>query len=127
MLFYMNSKQRLANLLTQHGWPSLPEEMLPETVVVIADDQLVDIAGGCLYKTDSDIAILEFLCVNPQYDKIKRRAALDEVISRLCKTAKILGYTKIFTTAEHPGLISRYENHGFLVTDKNVQHLVRIL
>lgn len=123
----MELKKRLIKLLKSQGWPELPEAMLPENVTVLSDAQLVDIAGGCLYQTDSDIAILEFLCVNPQYDKIKRRAALDEVIKKLCEQAKKLGYTKVFTSCQHGGLINRYEKHGFAKTDSNMQNLVRTL
>ena len=106
----------------QHEWPSIPLDFLPKVGIIIDD-----CAAGFLYSTDSKICWLEFIVVDPRSDKAKRRAALDTLISSASEIAKEMGHSVIFTSASHEGLISRYINDGFQITDKTMTNLMRIL
>lgn len=102
------------------GWPVIPPEMLPGTGVVVPG-----LAAGFLYKTDSAIAILEFVVANPASDKMERRAALDAVIEALLAYAALVGARAVFTSCQHPSLLARYQNHGFQITDTGMTNLIR--
>jgi len=105
-----------------HDWPVMPPESLSQYGLVIPG-----VAAGFLYKTDSNIAWLEFLISNPEVNKEARSKGLDAIIEGLSAEAKRLGFKTVFTSSYHPGLIKRYEKHQFVKTDENVTQLVRIL
>lgn len=106
----------------KHKWGVLPPEMLPKTGFVVES-----YCAGFLYKTDSSIAILEFIISNPSTDKEKRAEALDLLISTLITKAKEDGHSAIFSSIQHPSLISRYKKHGFVTGDLNMTNMVRVL
>lgn len=105
---------------TAQKWPVIPREMLPGTGAIVPGR-----AAGFLYKTDSQIAWLEFVVANPASDKMERRAALDAVIQSLLATAQSMGFRAVFTSCQHPGLTARYQEHGFQVTDTGMTNLIR--
>jgi len=103
-----------------HGWMAPDQDMLPEHGFIINN-----ICAGFLYKTDSKIAWLEFIISNPRSEKLERNKALDLLIEQLYSRAKELGFKAIFTSATHKGLIERYKDHGFVVTDTSMTNLVK--
>lgn len=103
-----------------HDWPCPDQEMLPETGFIVED-----ICAGFLYKTDSKIALLEFIISNPQTTKEKRANGLDILITALCEEAKKLEFKAIFTSVQHKKLIQRYENHGFVIADNDMKNMVK--
>ncbi len=104
------------------GWPGVPQDHLPETGFVVEG-----IASGFLYKTDSKIAWLEFIIANPSTTKEERSEALDLIIDKLLETAKELNFKNVFSTAQHPKLLERYQKHGFTIGDQNMTNLMRSL
>ena len=129
-------KTRELDLKTDYGdlkrwwrtwsWPAVPEELLPG-VGLIVESKTQKLAMGFLYSTDSDFAWIEWITGNPDADKFQRREALDILIDELSERAKADGFTTVFTTMKHPGLIERALLHGFVVTDKDMTNLVRRL
>ena len=105
-----------------HDWPSIPLTFLPTTGIIVDD-----CAAGFIYSTDSKICWLEFIVVDPKSDKTYRREALNTLMNEAAKIAKEMGHSAIFTSASHEGLIERYKNNGFKVTDKNMTNLMRII
>lgn len=105
-----------------HKWVPIPLDFLPKTGLIVDD-----YCSGFLYKTDSKIAILEFIISNPNTDKIKRADALDLLIDGLCVEAKNSGYDAIFSYLVHPNLIERYKKHNFIITDTDVTNFMRVL
>jgi hypothetical protein len=105
-----------------HKWPVLPEHMLPKTGMIIDN-----FCAGFLYKTDSSIAWLEFIISNPSTKKEERADALDILIKGLVNRAKEDGFKTIFTSVEHPSLITKYKNNGFVIGDTNMTNLVRLI
>lgn len=77
--------------------------------------------------TDSRIAWMEFIISNPKTAKEERNAALDLLIASLIQEAQKLNYKFIWTTTNNPKLEHRYELSGFVVSDKNVNNMIRRL
>lgn len=105
-----------------HDWPSIPLTFLPTTGIIVDN-----CAVGFIYSTDSKICWLEFIVVDPKSDKTHRREALNILINEAAKIAKEMGHSAIFTSTSHEGLIERYKNNKFNVTDKNITNLMRII
>lgn len=102
------------------NFPTIPPQFLPTTGLIIDG-----LCAGFLYGSDSAICWLEWVVANPEADKAERRAALDELIEALAANAASRGYKAIFTSVVHPGLLERYKQHGFVITDNGVTHLLR--
>lgn len=108
-----------------HNWPPMPEQFLPRTgVVVEVEDKAV--CAGFLYKTDSAFAWLEWVVSDPKSDKLERSQALDTLIGSLLHIAQSLGFQAIHTSARHPGLIERYQAHGFVLADTQMTNLTYV-
>lgn len=103
-----------------HKWPAVPERCLPKTGLVVDG-----LAAGFLYHTDSSIFWLEWLISNPASDKIERNQALTLLIENLLKAAREAGASFVFTSVQHAGLIERYKQHGFAVTETGMTNMVR--
>jgi hypothetical protein len=107
---------------TAHKWNAPSYLMLPKTGFIIEG-----LCAGFLYKTDSEIAWLEFVISNPKSDKELRNEALNILIEKLINEAKQSGFKVIFTSVEHTKLIDRYKNHGFVETDKSMTNMIKRL
>lgn len=106
-------------------WPTIPQEMLPKTGMIVENDDHMPICAGFLYKTDSKVCLLEFIIANPLSDTIERGQALDVLIEDLVAQAKKMDFSMVFTMAGNSRLIQRYQEHKFQLTDKGVTHFVR--
>jgi len=109
-----------------HDWPSIPLNYLPKTGVVIYGKE-VPVCAGFLYSTDSDVAIIEWIISNPHTAKLERRAALVLLIEALCQEAKNRGFKSVFTFASHPRLIEELDSAGFVVTDRGMTHMLKVV
>jgi len=101
-------------------WEPVPLESLPENGVIIPG-----FAVGFLYKTDSNIAWLEWIVANPEADKSQRRQAVEIVIEYLTGKAKELGFKRVFTTTVHPTLKRMFGQRKYIQTDDKVSHFLR--
>lgn len=113
---------KLVEWWTAQGWPPVPMAALPKTGLIVDD-----CCAGFLYRTDSTFALIEFIIANPKVENERRSKALDTLIEVLTKTAKEAGFVQLFTSTNHQNLIKRYTKHNYVVTDKNVTNLIRIL
>lgn len=121
-LFQPSDYSLISSWWKDHEWPSIPLTFLPKTGIIVDD-----CAVGFLYCTDSKICLLEFVLVDPNADKVRRRTALDVLINEASELAKELGFEAIFASLSHKGLIARYEKHGFKVTDQSTTNLIRMI
>lgn len=103
-----------------HQWTPPTQGMLPATGAIVEG-----YCVGFLYKTDSEFAMFEFIVSNPNTSKEERSKALDLLIDTLVVEANKQGFKYIFTTSNHERLIERLVAHDFIVSDKNVTHVVR--
>ena len=101
------------------GWQQLPDAALPPTRRMVND-----CAAGFLYTTNSSIAWIEWITVDPKSDKLIRRKSLDELIKLLEQDAKGQGAEQIFIASLHPGLSARLDSHGYTRGDF-MQHFVK--
>lgn len=104
----------------KQNWQAPDRNMLPKTGLIIEN-----ICAGFLYKTDSDVALLEFIIANPESNKEERSEALDLLINNLVNIAKESGYKAIFTSLQHTKLLERYKKHGFIETDKSMTNMIK--
>lgn len=110
----------LAKWWTAQNFPTIAPEYLPQCGLIVDG-----LCAGFLYESDSAIAWVEWIVANPEAEKALRREALDKLLDALVLHAKERGYKAIFTSVAHPGLLERYKQHGFVVTDNGVTHLLR--
>jgi hypothetical protein len=94
------------------GWNQRPPgpEALPKTGFVVAGT-----VAGFLYRTDSNIAILEAFIANPKSDADERNAALDAIVVALVKEAQRAGFTYLLAYTTVPAILRRAERFGFTV------------
>lgn len=123
-----------ADYLTLVGWwkahwdtnaALMTREHLPDIGLVVEGASGAKQAMGFLYRTDSKIAWIELVTVNPELAPELRAKALDEVIVGLVKQAKDNGFKTVFTTTHHEGLISKFRKLDFVVGDRNMTQLIR--
>lgn len=124
------SSQKHYKTLTQwwngHKFPVVPLDSLPELgIVCLAQDK--PICSGFLYKTDSNIAWMEWLLCDPSAPREYRGECINALIDKLEALAKDFGYTNIYTNLIHPSLCNRLESKGFIITDKQSINLVKVI
>lgn len=103
-----------------HDWKPLPRDCLPSIGSIAGG-----ICAGFLYRTDSKLALIEYIISDPSSSKKDRKEAVRLVIEDLTDKATDLGYIAIYTSTTSPSLINHYKNVGFKVTDTNITSLVR--
>lgn len=108
----------------ERGWTVLPESSLPATGV-IAEGPNGPIACAWLYKTDSDIALVEWMISSPTSTHMERAIAIPQVLEALTNEAKSSGYRCLFTWTNHASLQERFTQSGYQVADRDVQLLVK--
>lgn len=109
---------RVAGWWESAGFEPLAPDALPQYGFVVND-----ICAGWLYRTDSSMAVIEWIVADPESDKEQRSQALDALLDKLLETARGVGITRIFTSANHPRLIERYERHGGVAAESNMTNV----
>lgn len=116
----------LCSLWTAQKWPSAPEAALPKTGrIALIGGQIA--AAGFLYRTDSSLALLEWIIADPSLPAEARGEAVNAVLTTLIEAARSQGYAALFHMTSHKRLISRLQEHGFNVTDSAQSHLLKVL
>lgn len=106
-----------------HGWPVIPVEYLPALGIIIDGH-----AAGFLYNDPSSAGImLEFVVTHPLNTPRQSVAAIQLLISTAENIAREIGKTFIFTTCQQPSLARLMSSSGFIVTDKQMIHLLKPL
>ena len=121
-LFTYKDYKTLHEWWKAYDWQSVPYNCLPKTGYIIDG-----YCAGFLYKTDSNIAWLEWIISNKNANKEEKAKALDSLISKLIDDAKKEGFKLIFTSVSNKSLVDRYKQHGFNVTDENMVNLIKEL
>lgn len=106
------------------GWVPVMPEFLPEHGVV-ATHLKKPVSAGFIYRTDSAYCLLEWIISDPKSDKLIRRESLGRLVPGLVDLAKAMGFKSIFTTSKTPMLTSRLVDAGFVVSDREMTHLLR--
>lgn len=106
---------------TGHGWPPVPEVILPPLGVIHTGG-----AAGWLYMDNggTGVAMLEWLVTDPQAKPLAAARALSAVVQFLKEEAARLDYRHILSTCRQASLSRMLERHGFSVTDTGMIHLL---
>jgi hypothetical protein len=92
-----------------HRHDAVALECLSKTGIIVND-----ICAGFLFKTDSAVALMEYIVSDPQSEKEFRRESLDHLIELLVSEAKKSGFSVIFTSFESIALCERLKSkHDF--------------
>jgi hypothetical protein len=84
----------------------------------------IDICAGFLYFTNSKLSWLEFIVSNPDYRESDRKDAIVFLISELTEIAKRKGFSAVFTSVKHQGLIKHYEACGYSKGSNNTTEMI---
>lgn len=109
-----------------YDWQPVQIELLPNIGFVIEHDG-VNIVAGWLYQTDSKIGWIEWIISNPKAPHREKTVAIDLLLKAIIDAAHIVGMKAIFGSLKHKGLMRKYEGFGFLKTDTDVSHFIKIL
>jgi len=105
-----------------YSWEAIPQECLPEIGFIVND-----VVAGFIYKTDSNICLMEWIIGNPQADKDLRKKSISLLLNHLCDIAKNMGYKMCFTYTKNTSLIDSLEHNEFQKTDEQMIHFLRSL
>lgn len=83
-------------------------KLLPKTGVIIES-----VGALFLYKTDSNIALVENLITNKFYKEKNRNALIDLLFLNIFEKAKNLGFEHIFSSSENQFVFKRLLNHKY--------------
>jgi hypothetical protein len=99
-----------------------PWEILPATGYIANET-----AAAWLYLSNSPIAWIEWVVVDPKAPKKLRGNSIDAVIEHVAASAKFTGATVLFTSTSNFPFMERLRRHGFAEGDKRVNQFVRTL
>ena len=108
---------------------SIPDkDHFPPTGFMVSDVDGRNIVAGFLFKTDANIAIMDFIISDPEpMTPSVRDKAVNFLLSTLVKEAYEGGFKLVTAATNLPRLGVRYERMGFLKADSNEVHYGRIL
>lgn len=110
-----------------HGWPAVPQVILPKCGVVVEDDNSVMRAAAWLYMDNSvGVAMMEWTVTNPENTAKQSFAAISYLVGGIKAVAVELDYGVLLTSAKQDSLVRVYERTGFSKTDSGMTHLVML-
>lgn len=107
-----------------HNWEAIPFVWLPATGLMIEMDG-VPICAGFLYRTDSVVAIFEYVISDPKADHKIKGLALDALIDAICLLAKSYGFSCVFSAFGNKRLAEKAQKHGFYIMGTDITNLMR--
>lgn len=114
--------EELASWMIKRGWPILPQWMLPKDGFVVPG-----VCCGFIYRSDErpSIAFFEWIFTSPDATSESRNEGLDILIEHAMEFCRISGVKSCISFLSDSGLISRYVDKGFSITETNMTGLVR--
>jgi len=115
--------ERLASWWRGHGWPPVPQRVLPR-LGVIHDDT----AAGWAYMDNGGIgvAMIEWLVTDPKASPLKAARSLAAVVEFLKSELRRMDYPIVLATCRQESLARLLERHGFHRSDSGMIHLVGV-
>lgn len=114
-----------------HGWPAVPEDILPKLGVVayFGSGEHERGAGAAWLYMDNSVGVcwLEWIVTNPKNRASESMRAIKALTDFLKSQASSFGYGRMMTTCRQPSLVRLHEHNGFIKTDENVTHLIAAL
>lgn len=106
------------------GWGPVPLSHLSPNGIV-AEIAEAPVAAGFVYRTDSAVAVLEYIVTDPKISSSMRSAGLDQVLTAATQLVKGMGFQALFMACGDKGLAKRMEKHEFTVIGSDVVNLLR--
>lgn len=116
------------------GWwrymrfPPPPKESLPNNGlggIKLTDENGIDCCVGFLYRTNSNLAWLEFIVANPDVkDDNIRHKMLVELIATLSLQANQEGFKAVFASISNDNLIKKYLEVGYKSSKTKTTELI---
>ena len=110
-------------------WAVLPKDFLPDNgtggIMVEKDGECI--VAGFLYKTNSNVIILEWIVSNPDYKKKDRKEAIELLIIEAEKKTKKLGCKYMFSICKNKHLIDAHQKLGWTVDNKHSYEITKKL
>lgn len=100
-------------------------DILSDIGYVVEKDGLA-ICAGWLYTTNSLVASIEWVVVNPYAQKEDMTEGLDFLLECLSQRALKEEKRLIMTTINSPTLAKRLEKLGFIMTGENLKQFIRL-
>lgn len=110
-----------------HGFPALPQEILPSLGMLISIDGVPTAAAWCYLDSTTPLAMIEWVVTNPDAKPRTVPGAISAALEALTVTAKDLGYTTVLATCRQPSLSKVFQRQGFNVTDASMIHHITTL
>lgn len=108
------------------GMTPVPRQSLPLTGYIVSDDKY-QYCAGFLYKTDSDLALVDGFISNKDSDYEKRAKALDMLLTALMDEAKRDNYRVIIAQSTHSNSIKIVERFNFTkMTQESVTYFKEV-
>lgn len=105
-------------------FPEIPQELLPDTGLLVSNLLGIPVVAAYLYKTNSKVGWLEWTTANPEIRGIQRDLAFDVLFKNMINYGKDLGISIILTSVSNPSLKARMERGGAEVSDSGMTNLV---
>ena len=127
----VTDKEGAVSLLTEwwdaHGHPRVPAYALPQVSIFVSDDDDEPLAFGVLYECNSaPIAWVEWVTTNPANTPLTSAKAIKVLVDFLVLEASHNGYAILLSTCRQKSLGRLLEKSGFVKTDDEVSHFIRI-
>lgn len=88
------------------------------TFCAVVNDEIIAIAGFRLME--GEVCFIDSMATDQSVPGVIRNEALDALTKEILKTAKSLGFKKIFATTGYDCIVKRAEKHGFNVVNQIV-------
>ena len=101
-------------------WAIMPKDFLPDngTGGIMIEKNGERVAAGFLYKTNSNVIILEWIVSNPNYKSKDRKLAIELLITEAENKTKQLGCKYMFSVCKNKHLIDTHKKLGWIVDSK---------
>lgn len=110
-----------------HGWPPVPEVILPKLGVVVTAGGR-GVAAAWLYMDNSvGVCMCEWIVTSPENAGRETIGGIRAALDFLESEAKENDYGVMMTTCKQPALARLLEKRGFEETDTDMIHLVKVL
>jgi hypothetical protein len=111
-------------------WEAPAKDFLPDDgkggLVVYDGD--VPVCAGFLYITNSKVCWVDWIISNKEYrEKPGRKIAKSVLIQALTDSAKNSGSKYAYALIKHKGLISTYQDAGYIKADNYNQEMIKAL
>ena len=112
------------------GWVAPLKDFLPDNGKggLIIYDEETPVCAGFIYMTNSKVSWIDWIISNKDYSKKpNRQHAISLLIHTLTQMAKNTGSVFAYALLKHKGLISVYEQEGYIAGDQYTKEMIKIL